>query len=192
MSEFVQHHKNVGFVQMVIGFIADDLRSSEMIRIQQRLASYIEEGTVVFTAATAPGMECGTEQLKVTFYQWCLYHSKGTSEYVEIWDLDVLWVPSPSFQLLPPDTETSSADRSTAISPLLLHDPLWKGSQYTERYSVTLSNECFEGLPTVLWVLCYRLVLSLLSFVRCTSKAKKTQTNEAHPVNYARFWTTRR
>jgi hypothetical protein len=136
MPEFVQHHKNVGFEQIVIGFIAD-LGSSEMIGIQQRLASYIEEGTVVLAAATAPGMDCGTELLKVAFYQSCLYHSKGTSEYVGIWDIDEFWVPSPSFRLLPPDTETSSADRSTAISPLLLNDPLWKESQYAERYSVT-------------------------------------------------------
>lgn len=135
IAEFVQHHKNVGFERIVLGVLDDDQSNfSNNSSLRSLLHPFILDGTVLLSRASAPGMQCDTELLKVVFYNACLYHSKGNVEYVGVWDLDEYWLPPTTLQdnggvistYTPPSLGSHQRER----------DPLWKESAYATSYSI--------------------------------------------------------
>jgi Glycosyltransferase family 92 len=87
LPEWIQHHLNVGVDHIFIGVDTIDL----LPYMAEKLAYYIEQGTVVLGCEDEV-ME-DSEIRKIRFYNQCLYHAKGMSEYLVNWDIDELWMP---------------------------------------------------------------------------------------------------
>jgi Glycosyltransferase family 92 len=104
LREFVQHHKNIGIEQIVVGVEAT-MDSDDLNRTAAVLRPYIDEGFVVLQATGLKTFfTCKLSEVqKLHFYHQCLYHFKGLSKYAGIWDLDEYW--------LPPDRSKISADK---------------------------------------------------------------------------------
>lgn len=154
LSEFVQHHLNVGFSSILIGLQGphdgDDLRKASY-----HLSSYIKEGVVALAHYSAP---FGTiiDATKLQFYLPCLYHYKGLAKYVATWDVDEYWTPPeflhadgrhkhPHFKFdggLVESTETTASSSVVNASlwytfpPMVQKDPLWQASRYAESVSI--------------------------------------------------------
>lgn len=174
LPEFVQHHKNIGFQQIVIG-VETTMGSNDLSRAEAILRPYIDEGFVVLQATGLKTFfNCTVEIQKLHFYHQCLYHFKGLSKYIGIWDLDEYW--------LPPDRSKKFVDNYKSIPhhegfsgtnpyarrvnnitvnqpfsnffvsrhPLVVpsdrvtSDPLWQGSNYTTALSIQATMEAIE------------------------------------------------
>jgi len=108
LPEFVQHHINVGFTHIMLGFRSDDQMRQAAQRldhfgdnhnnkddnnnIDPVLSHHFHQGSLVLGCShhsDAGNAETG----KLRFYNQCLYHAKGISDYVMNLDLDELWMP---------------------------------------------------------------------------------------------------
>ena len=93
LAEFVQHHKNVGISQIVVG-MDTTMDSDDLYAAEEILSPFIDEG---FVALQATGLNdyftCASDMAKVHFYHQCLYYYKGLSKYSATWDLDEYWIP---------------------------------------------------------------------------------------------------
>jgi hypothetical protein len=106
LPEFIQHHINVGVSQIMLGIA----QKEDVLYFQHKLSRYIQQGALVMgvhgtilepTSASGGGGNGNNftriiddyEILKLHFYNTCLYHAKGMSEYLAIWDVDELWMP---------------------------------------------------------------------------------------------------
>jgi hypothetical protein len=102
LLRFVQHHTNIGFEQVIVG-VQDSKVLLEAVR--STLSRFIEDGTVLLSFIRFDEMGCKSDVANTLFYQTCLYHAKGVSEYVGIWDIDEFWVPPSDFSLLPEEKQ---------------------------------------------------------------------------------------
>ena len=90
LPEFIQHHLNLGFAPIIIG-IDTTMGSNLVTRLETYLSPYIRTGQA--SIMVSGGYECDHLIHQVLFYTPCLYHSKGISEYMAIWDIDEFWMP---------------------------------------------------------------------------------------------------
>jgi Glycosyltransferase family 92 len=91
--EFIQHHKNIGIEQILIGIDAN-LDSSDLDFVEAIIQPYINEGLVVIQAINLNDyFKCDTDVPKIQFYHQCLYHFKGITKYIVTWDIDEYWIP---------------------------------------------------------------------------------------------------
>lgn len=86
LPEFVQHHINVGFSHIVLGL--DTMDEPLVRKLQSQLAHNIDQGVVVLSVSSDVAEDSQVRKLR--FYNQCLYHAKGMSEYVMTLDLDEL------------------------------------------------------------------------------------------------------
>lgn len=158
LPEFVQHHKNAGFEQIVIG-VETTLGSDEMNSAQKLLAPYIDEGFVMLAATGLKSyFDCRKKFQQLHFYHQCLYHFKGIAKYSARWDVDEYWIPPKQLEVTglhrqkpyisrgraPNRTHSFSEDaiklitksEPSAYLPLVTDDPLWRRSLYAESVSI--------------------------------------------------------
>jgi Glycosyltransferase family 92 len=87
LPEWIQHHLNVGIDHIFIGVHFKDV----LPYLTEKLAYYIERGVVVLGYEDEVMPEGEIRKLRA--YTQCLYHAKGMSEYLVIWDIDEIWMP---------------------------------------------------------------------------------------------------
>ena len=133
VPEFVQHHKNIGIEQIVVGVEAT-MDSFDLHRAAAVLRPYIDEGFVVLQATDLKTFfNCQPIYNQLHFYHQCLYHFKGLAKYAAFWDLDEYWLPPDLFKLsgnheFMHDHEADSYsgmnfDSSTRIASRTSHQP---------------------------------------------------------------------
>ena len=159
--EFVFHHLNVGFSHIVLGIIAN-MDSEDLILAEQVLQPFIDSGVVSIQAIGLDDYStCDTDVTRVQFYNQCLYHFKGLSEYSAAWDLDEYWMPPVRLEIsgtstfahehqggekvaavVRNDTEALKQQRFiersdiSKFSPLVTNDLLWRESNYSKSISI--------------------------------------------------------
>eukprot|EP01036_Dinobryon_divergens_P038993 gene38993-51282_t len=99
--EFVQHHLLLGVDHMfLVNTFGWD--SIHMKRFVQMFHSFIDEGTVSVASQAGDGIDnvyslkglmLYRDNVKIFYVNMCLYLSKGTADYVAIWDLDEFFIP---------------------------------------------------------------------------------------------------
>ena len=160
-STFIQHHLNVGFGSVVIGLMDATMGSPQWRATRDLLQPYIQRGLVHVAAADLTAIQCEVNIRKVHFYNACLYHSKGVSPYMGIWDLDEMWMPPMEgnddlFQKYVPESKWNNSE-------MFEKDHLWRKSAYAQLPSVIDSLNaasayqrsfgcehwfCFQGFPS--------------------------------------------
>ncbi|CAB9525989.1 expressed unknown protein [Seminavis robusta] len=152
LPEWIQHHLNIGVDHIFMG--ADT--PEEMRLLQQNLAYYIDRGVLVLGGEDTVMPE--REIRKMRFYDQCLYHAKGMSEYVVNWDVDELWIPpiladanlSTSYYRLPGTNETHRARHyerrhSRVATDLQKEDELLLASPYQSTMSLIEAVRSLQG-----------------------------------------------
>jgi len=94
ITDFVRHHLLVGVSSFVIGVhAAEDSNVYAMYR--DRLSFLIAQGVVSLMSVHLPGVKhlSDRDEMKMLFYQACLFHGKAVAPYTAIWDVDELWTP---------------------------------------------------------------------------------------------------
>ena len=161
LPEFVQHHKNIGIEQIVVGVEAT-MDSDDLNRTAAVLRPYIDEGFVVLQATGLKTFfNCDPIYNQLHFNHQCLYHFKGLAKYSAMWDLDEYWLP-PGRSKKSVDNEKVTHDhvgfsgrfpmpittrienpaddqasglfpvvRSAPLSDRVTSDPLWQNSNYS-------------------------------------------------------------
>jgi hypothetical protein len=166
IAEFVQHHKNVGISQIVVG-MDTTMDSDELYAAEEILRPFIDEGFVVLQATGLNDyFTCDTDMAKLHFYHQCLYYFKGISKYSATWDLDEYWIPPVQLEMTGKnsfkyglesiddeefarmgESEMQAKNRSvklqfiqrsshSAFSHLVTNDPLWRQSNYSKSISI--------------------------------------------------------
>ncbi|MGH3055442.1 MAG: hypothetical protein ACRDL7_10745, partial [Gaiellaceae bacterium] len=92
LPEFIQHHINAGFGQVVVGIDAS-IGSTSMAYATNLLQPFIDKGNAVVAAVGLPQFQCDYDMQILHFYHSCLYHNKGIAEYSAVWDVDEYWIP---------------------------------------------------------------------------------------------------
>jgi hypothetical protein len=132
LPEFITHHVDVGFEQIVIGALDSGMDEGIMGDVQAAVQPYIDEGIVNLAAAGIPFTTCDEEVTKLPFLSSCLYHAKGTAKYVAAWDIDEFWVP-PWLS----NNSIAGNKQELLVSSFLAQDSIWKGSPYPEFQTIS-------------------------------------------------------
>eukprot|EP01041_Mallomonas_annulata_P010346 gene10346-21585_t len=99
--EFVQHHLLLGVDHIFLG-TSFSWKSTSMTRMLEGFRSFIDEGSVSVASQAGDGIDNVLSvkgltwhriDAKTFFVNMCLYLSKGTADYVAIWDLDEFFIP---------------------------------------------------------------------------------------------------
>ena len=161
LPEFVQHHKNIGISQIIIG-LETGLDSHHLGRAEDALRPFIDEGFVVLQAMGLKDFfTCRSAMAQILFYQQCLYYCKGLFKYSASWDLDEYWMPPPQLEITGKShfkyqvsvfDKIVEADNNTfmnnseikfihhsdslAFSRLATSDPFWNSSNYSRSISI--------------------------------------------------------
>ncbi|CAB9507531.1 expressed unknown protein [Seminavis robusta] len=153
LPEFVQHHINVGVDHMVLG--VDN--PSDIAMIHDKLSYFVEDLGVVVLGTESHVVE-NREVRKLRFYNQCLFHAKGMSEYVVNWDVDELWMP--------PLLLESSRDnhhhphgivgQSSSPSLPIEHDSVWSKSPYRKTRSLVDAIRSMRGSDGVCQEWCFQ------------------------------------
>ena len=98
LPEFILHHIQLGFGPIVVGVVDAAIGSPTIQHARSYLRDFIDEGLVDISAMGLPSpleppLECEVNVRKEHFYNTCLYHAKGRSPYMGIWDIDEYWMP---------------------------------------------------------------------------------------------------
>jgi hypothetical protein len=133
LPEFILHHSNIGFGQVIVGIVDGLMGSVQMAKAHDALADFVDEGRVTLAAFGLPDLDCEVNVRKIHFYNSCLYHSKGLAKYVGIWDVDEYWVPP--LDRTEGVIETKNQTSSSSLS--LFQDDIWKQSNYSSAISVS-------------------------------------------------------
>jgi len=101
IRDFIKHHLLVGVSSFVLGIHAPS-DSTVFQRFRFELDWLIKQGVVSLMSVHIPLIEHisdSRDEMKMLFYQSCLYHGKATSPFTAIWDLDEYWTPRASHEL---------------------------------------------------------------------------------------------
>jgi len=93
LGDWITHHSRLG-VNNVVLLVKSQRNSSEVAYLLQRYHSYLTSGTLSLWFAPEQLHYYDSDVAKIQFYQACLFHSKSTSEFVGVWDLDEWWIPA--------------------------------------------------------------------------------------------------
>ena len=164
IAEFVQHHKNIGISQIVVG-METEMDSKDLRRTRNVLHPFINEGFVLLQATGLKSFfSCDTDVSKQHFYHQCLYHYKGIAKYFAAWDLDEYWMPPlqlevtghsqfkyevPSLELIVEADSTEprnnlaggqiefiNQSEDSSFSPLITEERFWQLSNYSSSLSI--------------------------------------------------------
>jgi hypothetical protein len=137
LPQFVVHHLNVGFGQIIVG-VDTTLGSEDLIRTEQILRPFVEDGTVVIAATGLPGLSCDPGKYpKIHFYNTCLQYSKGFSKYLGIWDIDEFWMPPASLPILTTKPRTTPKGYPK--------DDVWTKSNYSTLPSISQAIDSLQA-----------------------------------------------
>lgn len=150
LREFVQHHINIGFHQVAIGLQLQPKKTSLELQedwkffhdSRKALQPYLQRGWAILVPLTLGEFFCGTDKLKLPFYNMALYHYKGLAKYIAIWDIDEYWLPThPDDNDLLQSYHQPSSSRSVLVS----QDPLWQESNYSKTLSISQVTQAIEN-----------------------------------------------
>jgi hypothetical protein len=147
LSDFIKHHMLVGVTSFVFGLHASP-DSPVFAQFRRKLRRLLDAGVVQLHATYLPDVspdDSARDELKMLFYQTCLFHAKVTSEFVGIWDLDEYWTPSAPHELANLSQSLSRAVRSAETS--------------------------FTGCPTWCWLTFPSFKLSRTNFSRLSASS---------------------
>ena len=138
--EFVQHHLLLGVDHIVMG-LTFAWESPHMRLFQRIFKSYIDEGKVSFVsqthdeidlAYTVGGIRWGRDNIKNIQVNMCSYFSKGSAEYVGVWDYDEHFWPKGSFRSIPEVIAALESPRP--LLPSDVHAPGAQAAQVVQRW----------------------------------------------------------
>ena len=203
LPEFIQHHVNVGVPQIVLGIANQD----DLSYFKRQLQHFVDRGVVVLgvhgTIAEPTGGNNNYtriiddyEILKLQFYNTCLYHAKGMTEYLAIWDVDELWMPPMDeyYQKYGRRKQTlanQTTSTTTAMTTNTMennnndnqhphhNDLLWRSSPYRHVMSLPEAVRSMRGLSgCVDW--CYQTFPSYNILRAITQKHANAMRNNNH------------
>jgi len=95
LLDHVRHHMRVGVDHFMFG-IHESEDSPEVDVLKGKLAKVLANGTVVLWFAPLDKLQFReSDDMKMIFYQTCLFHAKTVSVHVAAWDVDEWWLPNP-------------------------------------------------------------------------------------------------
>jgi len=166
IADFVRHHLLVGISSFVLGVHAPE-DSNVFAMYRHRLAFLINQGVVSLMSVHLPGVKHlnDRDEMKMLFYQACLFHGKAVAPYTAIWDVDELWTP--------PNAQMRSLNNSLIRALNEARDKLPGCPQWWYERAYQMANRALGLAPSFITFPSYQL--SKFNFSKPAPAKEKTQ-----------------